>query len=71
MDRGAWRATVHRVAKSRMPLKGLSIAARPCLASPGKVLPVHPLSSSAEGLLVQSVRPGLSSLSPSSLCLHS
>ena len=26
MDRGAWRATVHRVAKSRMRLKQLSTA---------------------------------------------
>ena len=70
MDRGPWGATVHRVAKSRTPLKALSIAAHPCLAPPGKVLPAHPLSSSAEAHLVQSAWPGLSSLSPSSLCLH-
>ena len=28
MDRGAWRSTVHRIAKSRMQLKRLSMHAR-------------------------------------------
>ena len=29
MDRGPWRATVHRVTKSRTQLKGLSTQAHP------------------------------------------
>ena len=39
MDRGAWRATVHRVAKSQTRLKGLSMHAHiPCPCTYGHLI---------------------------------
>ena len=49
MDRGAWWATVHRVAKSQTQLKQLSAACMPCNRD-------HQLSVSPSGLPFQLVK---------------